>query len=91
VPSIAFYCQHLGFHEEMHPAPAFDRVKGLVDRHPWWRAMANHSRQRSWTAHLWVLMPPVAAVVIGYVFWTLLMTILSLKLPPWLSRLLYGR
>jgi catechol 2,3-dioxygenase-like lactoylglutathione lyase family enzyme len=21
--AIAFYCQHLGFHEEMHPAPAF--------------------------------------------------------------------
>lgn len=21
--SIAFYCQHLGFHEEMHPAPTF--------------------------------------------------------------------
>ena len=22
-PSIAFYCHHLGFREEMHPAPAF--------------------------------------------------------------------
>ena len=21
--AIAFYCRHLGFHEEMHPAPAF--------------------------------------------------------------------
>jgi catechol 2,3-dioxygenase-like lactoylglutathione lyase family enzyme len=21
--AIAFYCQHLGFHEDMHPAPAF--------------------------------------------------------------------
>src|SRR3954449_12552718 len=21
--SISFYCRHLGFHEEMHPAPAF--------------------------------------------------------------------
>ena len=21
--AISFYCQHLGFHEEMHPAPAF--------------------------------------------------------------------
>lgn len=21
--ALAFYCQHLGFHEEMHPAPAF--------------------------------------------------------------------
>src|SRR2546425_3081729 len=21
--AIAFYCQHLGFHEEMHPAPTF--------------------------------------------------------------------
>jgi catechol 2,3-dioxygenase-like lactoylglutathione lyase family enzyme len=21
--AMAFYCQHLGFHEEMHPAPAF--------------------------------------------------------------------
>jgi len=21
--AIAFYCQHLGFHEQMHPAPAF--------------------------------------------------------------------
>ena len=21
--AITFYCQHLGFHEEMHPAPAF--------------------------------------------------------------------
>jgi catechol 2,3-dioxygenase-like lactoylglutathione lyase family enzyme len=21
--AIAFYCQHLGFHEEMHPSPAF--------------------------------------------------------------------
>ena len=21
--AIAFYCQHLGFHEEMHPAPVF--------------------------------------------------------------------
>ncbi len=21
--AIAFYCQQLGFHEEMHPAPAF--------------------------------------------------------------------
>ena len=21
--AIAFYCEHLGFHEDMHPAPAF--------------------------------------------------------------------
>src|SRR5881396_3678847 len=21
--ALAFYCQHLGFHEEMHPAPSF--------------------------------------------------------------------
>jgi hypothetical protein len=42
-------------------------------------------------ADLWVLVPPVAAVVIGYVLWTLLMIVLRLpELPPWLSRLLHG-
>ena len=44
---------------------------------------------RSWMPHLWVIVPPIAAVVIGYGLWTLLMMILSLKLPPWLSRLLH--
>jgi hypothetical protein len=53
--------------------------------------MTNGPRIRSWTPHLWVLVPPVAAVVIGYVLWTLLMMVLRLpELPPWLSRLLHG-
>jgi hypothetical protein len=44
-----------------------------------------------WTAHLWVLMPPIAAIVIGYVLWTLWMMVLSLKLPPWLLRFVHLR
>ena len=30
--SIAFYTQHLGFSVDMHPAPLFDDLAGLVDR-----------------------------------------------------------
>lgn len=51
----------------------------------------NPSRLRSWMPHLWVVVPPVAAVVIGYALWTLLMVVLRLpELPPWLSRLVKG-
>jgi hypothetical protein len=43
------------------------------------------NRLRSLAPHLWVFMPPVAAVVIGYVLWFLLMAIL--RAPDWLARL----
>jgi len=52
--------------------------------------MNQSTVDRTWTPHLWVFVPPVAAVVIGYVLWWLLMIVLSLKLPPWLQRLLHG-
>jgi hypothetical protein len=39
-----------------------------------------------WTPHLWVLVVPVVAVAVTYVFWFLVMAILRLPdLPIWLS------
>jgi hypothetical protein len=52
--------------------------------------MNQSTTKRTWTPHLWVLVPPVGAVVIGYALWWLLIIVLSLKLPPWWSRLLHG-
>jgi hypothetical protein len=43
------------------------------------------SRRRSWTPHLWVLVPPVAAVLIGYGLWFALLAVL--RAPDWLARL----
>ena len=43
------------------------------------------SRLRSWTPHLWVLVPPLAAVLIGYGLWFLLLAVL--RAPDWLARL----
>jgi len=46
--------------------------------------------RRSWRPHLWVFVPPIAAVVIGYSLWELMMVILQLpNLPPWISQLLH--
>lgn len=45
--------------------------------------------RRTWTPHLWVFVPPIAAVLIGYTLWTLWMILLSMKLPPWLFRAFY--
>jgi hypothetical protein len=52
--------------------------------------MNQSTVNRTWTSHVWVLAPPVAPVVIGYTLWRLLMIVLSLKLPPWWSRVLHG-
>jgi len=43
------------------------------------------SRLRSWTPHLLVFVMPVAAVVIAYGLWFVLMTIL--RFPDWLASL----
>jgi hypothetical protein len=43
------------------------------------------SRLRSWTPHLWVLVPPLAAVLIGYGLWFLLLAVF--RAPDWLARL----
>jgi hypothetical protein len=43
------------------------------------------SRLRSWMPHLWVFVMPVAAVLIGYLLWFLLLAIL--RAPDWLARL----
>ena len=46
------------------------------------------SRLRSWTPHLWVFVMPVAAVVIAYTLWFLLMAIL--RFPDWLGNYLHA-
>jgi hypothetical protein len=43
------------------------------------------SRLRSWMPHLLVFVMPVAAVLIGYGLWFLLIAIL--RAPDWLARL----
>jgi hypothetical protein len=45
----------------------------------------NPSRLRSWTPHLRVLVPPIAAVLIGYGLWFLMLAVL--RAPDWLARL----
>jgi catechol 2,3-dioxygenase-like lactoylglutathione lyase family enzyme len=30
--AIAFYCQHLGFHEDMHPSPTFAMRSAILNR-----------------------------------------------------------
>jgi hypothetical protein len=47
--------------------------------------MPNPSHLRGWTPHLWVLVPPIAAVLIGYGLWFLLLAVL--RAPDWLARL----
>jgi catechol 2,3-dioxygenase-like lactoylglutathione lyase family enzyme len=47
--AILFYCQHLGFKEEMHPAPTF--------RHAFARRSAPRAQRRSrgsrrWSGHI---------------------------------------
>jgi len=39
-----------------------------------------------WTSHLWVLVVPVAAVLIAYALWFLLMAVL--RAPDWLAHVL---
>jgi hypothetical protein len=45
----------------------------------------KQSRLRSWTPHLLVFVMPVAAVLIGYGLWFLLIAVL--RAPDWLARL----
>jgi len=47
--------------------------------------MPDPSRLRSWMPHLWVFVMPVAAVLIGFLLWFLLMAVL--RAPDWLARL----
>lgn len=51
--------------------------------------MTKESERRHWTGHLWVLVPPVAAVIIGYVLWTVLMIVL--RFPDWLANLFHAK
>jgi hypothetical protein len=48
-------------------------------------ATAKQSRLRSWMPHLLVFVMPVAAVLIGYGLWFLLIAVL--RAPDWLARL----
>ena len=40
-------------------------------------AIAQQSPKRRWTSHLWVVDAAGAAAVVGYVLWSVLMTILA--------------
>ena len=46
--AIAFYCTHLGFNEEMHPAPTFAM---LCARRPSTCAQRSRRRPGWWTGH----------------------------------------
>jgi hypothetical protein len=48
-------------------------------------ATPDPARLRSWMPHLWVFVMPVAAVLIAYGLWFLLMAVL--RAPDWLARL----
>jgi hypothetical protein len=49
--------------------------------------MKREGGTRSWMPHLWVLVVPIAAVIVAYALWFLLIAIL--RLPDWLARILH--
>ena len=48
-------------------------------------AMAEPQQPQKWMPHLWVVIVPVAAVLIAYALWFLLMVVL--RAPDWLARI----
>ncbi len=45
--------------------------------------------QRRWTANLWALVPPLAALILGYAIWLAVNVLLSASVPSVIARMLH--